>query len=240
MIELTRAYEQSLKIIMQLVTISSLAVLVNENSSKFFEPSRGLRQGDPISLILLTDMADSLGRYIGKLVLKGEIQGVRPTSQPLLCSHEKFVDDTIFKGKFDVREARSLKKPLNLYWIFTGKLVNQDKSSLFLINTHFLRKQKIANILGCSIGSFPRTYLGLPLGFSPSKSFWEDLVEKFNKKLVGWKGNMLSQVGKVTLLKACLQTVPTYALSLFKLLAKFLDAIDKIQRNFLWSSTKGK
>ena len=80
-------------------------------------------------------MADFIGRFIGILVLKGEIQGVRPTSQPLLCSHEKFVDDTIFMGKADVREARSLKKSLNLYSPVIGKLVNWDKSSLFFIKT---------------------------------------------------------------------------------------------------------
>ena len=197
----------------------------------FFIPSRGLRWGDPISPILFTIMLDSLGTYIGKMVLRGEIQGMRPTSHLLICSHEHFVDDTIFLGKTNVREARSLKKALNLYSIVYGQLIKWGKSSLFFVNTPDHRQRKIANILRCSIGSFLRTYLGLPLGPSPSDTFWEDLVKKFNKKLVGWKGNKLSQAGKVILLKVCLQSLPTYASSLFRIPTKFADAIDKIQRN---------
>lgn len=51
---------------------------------------------------------------------------------------------------------------------------------------------------------------------------------------------MLSQAGKVTLLKASLQCLPTYALSPFKISAKFIDVIDKIQRIFVWFGTKDK
>ena len=65
-------------------------------------------------------------------------------------------------------------------------------------------------------------------------------MEKFNKKLAGWKGKMLSQAGKVTLLRAYLQSLPTYALSHFKISTKFVDAIDKIKIYFLWSSTEEK
>ena len=102
------------------------------------------------------------------------------------------------------------------------------------------QQTKIANILGCSIGSFPSTYIGLPLGLSTPNSFWEDIIKNYSKKLVGWKGNLLSQASKVTLLKACLQSIPTYALSLFKIPAKYVDSLDKIQRNFLWSGIEEK
>ena len=61
-------------LIHQLISTSSLAVLVNGSSSHFFNPSRGLRQGDPISPILFVIMADCLGRYIRDLVLKGDIK----------------------------------------------------------------------------------------------------------------------------------------------------------------------
>ena len=53
-------------------------------------------------------MAECLERYIGKLVLQGEIKGLQPLSQPLICSHGQFVDDTTFMGKVEVREDRNL------------------------------------------------------------------------------------------------------------------------------------
>ena len=111
---------------------------------------------------------------------------------------------------------------------------------MFFVNTTIIRQNKIAKILGCSIGSFPRIYLGLPLETNALDSFWDGLIKKFNKKLSGWKGNLLSQARKIILLKACLQSTPTYSLSLFKILVKFAKTIDKIQRNFLWFSTEEK
>ena len=84
-------------------------------------------------------MADCLGRYIGKLVLQGNIKDLRPSSQPLTCSHGQFFDDTIFMGKVEVKEARNLKKAFNLYSSTLGQLINWNKSSLFFTNTHVPR-----------------------------------------------------------------------------------------------------
>ena len=53
---------QVCKLISQLVSSPSLFVLVNGNPSPFFSPSRGLRQGDPISPVLFVIMAECLGR----------------------------------------------------------------------------------------------------------------------------------------------------------------------------------
>ena len=78
-------------------------------------------------------------------------------------------------------EVRSFKRALNLYFDTLGQLVNWEKSFIFFLNTLIPRQRKIANILGSSVGNFLGTYLGLPLGQKPLDSFWEKLVEKFNK-----------------------------------------------------------
>ena len=53
-------------------------------------------------------MANCLGKYIGKLVQQGDIKGLQPSSQPPTCFHGQFVNDTIFMGKAEVREARNI------------------------------------------------------------------------------------------------------------------------------------
>lgn len=98
-------------------------------------------------------------------------------------------------------------------------------------------QRKMADILGCAIGNLPSIYLGLPMGLKPPNSFWNSLIDKFNRKLAGWKGITLSQAGKIQLVKATLQNLPTYALSLFDILRKHVDQLEKIQRIFLWFGT---
>ncbi len=58
-------------------------------------------------------------------------------------------------------------------------------------------------------------------------------------KLVGWKGISLSQAGKVILIRTTLQNLPTYALSLFPILAKLVDSLEAIQRKILWARPEG-
>ena len=94
--------------------------------------------------------------------------------------------------------------------------------------------------MGCGVGSLPSTYLGLPLGSSPPESFWNGILDRFNRKMAGWKGVFLSQAGKCLLVKSSLQNLPIYALSLFGIPGKIADRMEKIQRDFLWTENEGK
>ena len=58
------------------------------------------------------------------------------------------------------------------------------------------------------------------------------------RSLWGWKVSTLSQVGKCLLVKSTLQKLLMYALSLFWIPVKFSNKMEKIQRDFLWSSLK--
>ena len=78
-------------------------------------------------------------------------------------------------------------------------------------------------------------YLGLPLGAkSKDKTIWNPILEKIERRLVGWKCLYLSKGGRVTLIKSTLSNLPTYFLSLFPIPAAVANRIEKLQRNFLW------
>lgn len=89
--------------------------------------------------------------------------------------------------------------------------------------------------MGYDIGNLPMSYPGLPMGLEPPNSFWKGLIDRFNKKLAGWKGTILNQDGKIQLVKSTLQNLPTYAMSLFGIPAKYANILGKFQRDFLWS-----
>lgn len=59
-------------------------------------------------------------------------------------------------------------------------------------------------------------YLGLlaHIGRSRTKSF-EGIKERIWEKIYGWKEKFLSQVEKEVMLKAVVQAIPTYTMSVF-------------------------
>lgn len=59
-------------------------------------------------------------------------------------------------------------------------------------------------------------------------------MEKIQKKLVGWKGKLLSFARKVQLLKAFIQNIPVYYLFMFNIPTYIFEKIEMIQRRFLW------
>lgn len=91
-------------------------------------------------------------------------------------------------------------------------------------------------------GSFPFTYLGLPIGGQISRlKAWDPIIERIEKKLDLWKGRLLSIGGRVTLIKSSdLLQISTLLLSLFPIHKGIIDKINKIQRQFLWSGSMDK
>ena len=75
------------KIISQLISTSSLAVLVNGAPSNFFKPSRGHQKGDPLLPILFIILAECIGRLINREKKEGRIKGIKPSSKSDPFSH---------------------------------------------------------------------------------------------------------------------------------------------------------
>jgi len=94
----------------------------------------------------------------------------------------------------------------------------------------------LAEILGCSVSSFPQTYLGLPL--SPHKLKFADyqpLLFSFDRYLAGWKARLLSTGGRIVLVNSVLGSLPIYYMSSILLPKKVVEALDAKRRAFLWT-----
>ena len=66
------------------------------------------------------------------------------------------------------------------------------------------------------------------------------MVHKLVKRIVGWKGKQLSSDGKLTLLKSCLASIPTYLLSVIKFPRWAIENLNSQMVNFLWHDVDGK
>ncbi|BBH05612.1 hypothetical protein Prudu_017055 [Prunus dulcis] len=74
-------------LIMNCISTVSFAVIVNGQPGKFFKPTRGLRQGDPLSPYLFLLVSEALSRNLSSAVHNGEIKGVRIARRCLMISH---------------------------------------------------------------------------------------------------------------------------------------------------------
>ena len=68
------------------------------------------------------------------------------------------------------------------------KINLEKKNSILGINTNQEMVSRLALVLDCIESFWPLSYLGLPLGGNPkSIGFWDLVVEKFSRRLDGWK-----------------------------------------------------
>eukprot|EP00253_Pinus_taeda_P034631 PITA_34631 len=153
--------------VMALVTTSSFSILLNGSPSKTFKPSRGLRQGDPLSPFLFILMMEGLGNAIKSTKAEGKIQGLKLTLNGGALTHQQFVDDTMLQGTPMVKGALVFKQILNDFAMAVGIEVSLNKSNIFFFNTNIAIQRNIARILGLQRDKLPSKYLGIPLTDKP-------------------------------------------------------------------------
>ena len=94
-------------------------------------PSRGIRQGDPISPYLFIICAEGLSALIRYYEAKRWISGVRVCRQTPAITHMLFADDSYLFCKANTKEAKRIMEMLRLLEKSSGQKVNVDKSSVF-------------------------------------------------------------------------------------------------------------
>jgi len=215
--------------------------LIDGEASGFFSSSRGQRQGDPLSPLLFILVMETLSRLVIKTGEEGFLNDFHisnPHSEGLVISHLLFADDTPVFCKPDQSSLGYLRCILLMFEAMSGLRVNLSKGALILVvdvcNVHVL-----VHFFGCGVDHLPSSYLGLPLG-APYKSIaiWDPVVERFNKRLAGWKSKLLSRGGRLTLLRSTLCSLSIYFMSLFTIPASIASQLERLMRDFIWNSNE--
>lgn len=81
----------------------------------------------------------------------------------------QYADDTVVILPACLTQLQQVQNLLLHFSAYTGLRINFSKSAMIPINVDHQKMLHLAGILGCKIGSFPFTYLGLPLGTSKPK-----------------------------------------------------------------------
>lgn len=224
--------------VLKLVSSVSYSYKVNGHISSSITPQRGLRQGDPISPYLFILVVDALSHLINKVVLDGRLQGFQLARGAPTLTHLFFADDALLFSRASPHNAYELIRILNVYSKCSGQRINLSKSGL--ICGKFVRadcKQQLSGILGMNVWENPGKYLGLPAEWGRNRTSslaW--IKERVVCKLQGWKESLLNQAGKEVLIKAVIQAIPSYAMSMIKFPKTFCHSLCAMVARFWWSS----
>lgn len=111
---------------------AKMSVLVNGSATKEFSPSRGLRQGDPLSPLLFILVVEVLSSMIKKAVHDGTFKGIKLAGKSNVVTHVQFADDTLIFVNDDLDSLKKIKKILVCFQLLSRLKINFFKSKLFL------------------------------------------------------------------------------------------------------------
>ncbi|CAA7048872.1 unnamed protein product [Microthlaspi erraticum] len=216
----------------------SYQVLINGEAKGHINPSRGLRQGDPLSPFLFIILTEALVAQLRGAEAEGRITGLKIARNCPSISHLLFADDSLFFCKADVLQCAELIRIIKCYGKASGQELNVSKSSVFFgskVPPDTRRSLKLA--LGISKEGGMGMYLGLPEKICGSKKqAFAFILDRLSKRINSWSSKLLSNGGKEVLIKSVAQALPTYVMSCFLLPQDIIKKIQGAIAKFWWSS----
>ena len=166
-------------LIMECVSTVSYSILVNGEPEGMIHPSRGLRQGDPLSPYLFLFCAEGLNAILRKAATAGEIEGFSLYRRGPKITHLFFANDCLLLCRSNLAECEKIKELLAVYEAASGQMVNKDKTTLFFSkNTDEESQEVIKQSLGVPAIQHYEKYLGLPSFVGKNKKACFTLVKE--------------------------------------------------------------
>lgn len=116
--------------IMSCISTVSYSFLIDDTIHGRVTPSRGIRQGDPLSPYIFILCREVLSGLCRKAHISGHMVGLRLARAAPCINHLLFADDTMFFLKTDMKSCAALKDILGLYETVSGQMINPTKSSI--------------------------------------------------------------------------------------------------------------
>ena len=140
--------------------------MLNVSPLDFFGSSRGIWQGDSLSLLLFDIVVEALSNMLDMAAFAGQFSGFLVGSMIgtlMMVSHLLFADDTLIFCDVEPTYIANLTVILARFKEALGLSINLGKSELVPVGVvHNL--EVLVGLLGCGQSSLPLKYLGLPLG----------------------------------------------------------------------------
>ena len=150
-------------LMMACITTALYSVLINGQPYRHITPTRGLRQGNPLSPYLFLMCTEGLHGLINKAAIDGSIRGVSLCRNGPKLTHLLFADDSLIFYRAKEEECQTLLEVLAKYERASGQQINRAKTTLFFSKSTSEEVQGvIKDMLGVNIVRQYEKYLGLP------------------------------------------------------------------------------
>ncbi|XP_019158174.1 PREDICTED: uncharacterized protein LOC109154890 [Ipomoea nil] len=216
MLEVMGFDDQWINLLMQCVTTVQYNILINGVNSGGVTPTRGLRQGDPLSPYLFLICAEGLIYVVAKSA-NGWLNTWLQTND---------------------REAEVIKQCLGRYEELSGQKVNYHKSSVcFSRNTSVEDREVVASCLQVNQAPNFGKYLGLPSFVGRKKrAVFSYIEDKIKQRISSWNKKFLTQAGKEILLKRVAQSMPTFSMSVFLIPDTVCLSFQRTMNKYWWGT----
>jgi hypothetical protein len=217
-----------------ILATSSSRIMLNGSLGRPFFHQRGLRQGDPLSPMMFILAMEPLQCLLERASEQHIISPLHLRTARFRASF--YADDVALFVNPSREDIAAVQALLHFFGNASGLRTNIDKCVAYSMAGDDTDLSNVLREFGGAQGTFPCSYLGLPLGFrKPKKVEMQPLVDRAMGRLKGWKGKFLNHKGRVTLINSVLTAMATYFLTVFPPVPWLVKKFNTLRQNFLWA-----
>ena len=214
----------------------------NQITSQYFNVTRGLRQGDPLSSYLFILCVEILSISVRN---NDEIKGIKINKEFKLA---QYADDTTAILS-DIESIRPLFREIELFGTISGLELNKEKTQVMPLGPniidHDIFKERLDNIFNRELQSTikPVKVLGIYISNSDEdviEANFKPNIKKLKAILNQWKRRKLSLIGKILILKTFGISQFIYLSNLISFPKKYILEIEQILYEFIWGNKSYK
>lgn len=223
------------------VTTTRISILFNGGALEPFTPTRGPRQGDPLSPYLFIMCMEHLGHLIEQKCNEGAWKPLKASRENIGISH-LFLDDLLLFAKIDEEACEIISEILRNFYNESGQKVSLEKFKIYFSpNVKAEVRDEVCERLGIRATSMIGKYLGFPIKHrGAARNQLNFIVERVMTILAGWKIQFLSFARRLVLVKSTMAAIPNCVMQGRVLPVHIYEKLDKVNRDFLWGTTNEK
>ena len=120
-----------ISLMMLCVKTVTYSILVNGKPKGMIKPTRGIRQGDPLSPFLFLLCTEGLNGILNKAAHQGHIKGYSLCRNSPRLTHLLFADDSLLFCRSTIEECHRVLDILVVYGKCSGQQINRSKTTIF-------------------------------------------------------------------------------------------------------------